>query len=58
MITWSIRKVSQPLGTAGVPMNIEISFFEMSGKEYDVSSIIRTTHLQNSYSDLSASSLY
>lgn len=30
----------------------------MSAKEYDVSSIITATHLQNSYPDLSARSLY
>jgi hypothetical protein len=36
MITWSIRKISQPLGPASIPMNIEISFFKVRCKEYDV----------------------
>jgi hypothetical protein len=39
MITWSIRKISQPLGTAGIPMNIEISFPKVRCKEYDVPSL-------------------
>lgn len=50
MIVWSIRKISQPMGTADVPVNIEISLFALRCNEYDVSSVITATRLQNSHS--------
>ena len=54
MIICSIRKISQPMGTANIPMNHEISFFALRCNEYDVSSVITATHLQSSHPELSA----